>query len=131
MFSDGELENEVEMKPNTRLPPGMTREDVSLSLLPFIYVSIHLSLISNYQVFNFILINFILQALGYKRDTIALKAELDTTQKKLRDVERVRRNEEEDHKRKLSDTEEWLRSELWMKERQCRELEEVIRPKSV
>lgn len=51
LCSDGEPENIVEMKPSTRLPPGMTREDVSLSLLSFIYVSFHPPLISNYQFF--------------------------------------------------------------------------------
>lgn len=32
--------------------------------------------------------------------------------------------------KKYSDTQEWLHSELWMKERQCRELEEVERERS-
>lgn len=73
----------------------------------------------------------LLQALEYKRESNVLREELNVTQQKLRDAERVRRSEEETHFKRISDTEEWLRSELWGSERKKRELEEVSRPKSI
>ncbi|XP_019848753.1 PREDICTED: uncharacterized protein LOC105316736 isoform X2 [Amphimedon queenslandica] len=61
-----------------------------------------------------------------KREANVLKKELDITKQKLRDAERVRVLEGEDHLKHIADNEEWLRSELWNKERKCRELEETL-----
>lgn len=54
-----------------------------------------------------------------------MRKELEIAKQKLHDSERVRVLEGEEHLRHATDTEEWLRSELWSKERKCRELEEV------
>ena len=71
-----------------------------------------------------------LQAIGYKREAMVLKSEVEETQDKLKSSERIRKSMEENHRKRLSDTQEWLRSELWMKERHCQELEEVKRSRS-
>ena len=60
-----------------------------------------------------------------KREANVMRKELEIAKQKLHDSERVRVLEGEEHLRHATDTEEWLRSELWSKERKCRELEEV------
>ena len=118
-----EEEEEVQYQRNTRLPPGMTREEVS----------VYFGVMNNNFALHFLLylqtiyIFFFScwQAREYKRETNVLKTELNIAHQKLRDAERVRRTEEETHFKHISDTEEWLQSELWASERKRRELEEV------
>ncbi len=64
---------------------------------------------------------------------MVLKSEVEEVKNKLQSSERVMKNIEEDYRKKYSDTQEWLRSELWMKEHRCKELEEVkrLRAKSI
>ena len=66
----------------------------------------------------------------YKQDSMVLRSQVENIQEKLHNAEKVRRNLEKEHHKRLSDTEEWLHSELWMKDRRCRELEEVKRKRS-
>jgi hypothetical protein len=95
---DEDEKEEIKYQHNTRLPPGMTREN----------------------------------ALEYKRQTQTLQTELDIAQEHIQNAQRKHRIEKETHFKKISDTEEWLRSELWTSEKKRREIEEVkTRSKSI
>lgn len=84
------------------------------------------------QVFE-VFISFLLftQAQGFKRECIQLRAELDVVQEKLRKSETLREKEGKDFQRKISDAEEYLRSELYRQERRCGDLEEVAKSEAL
>ena len=65
------------------------------------------------------------QALGYKRECLQLRVEVEASQEKLKSLEHLRRIEVGDFKHTLAETEESFRGELWLKERRSKDLEEV------
>lgn len=71
-----------------------------------------------------------LQSLEYKQEAFMLRSEVEEMNSKLQNSDRVMKGMQEDFRKKFSDTQEWLYSELGMKDRRCRELEEVDRKRS-
>ena len=67
------------------------------------------------------------QAQGYQRECIQLRAELGVVKERLEKSETLREKEGKNFQRKISDAEEYLRSELYRQERRCEDLEEVAK----